>query len=56
MARNQITVEQYIGFRKKQEFGEKRKVNILILLLDSVYVRTLNVAQILQKIRIFIVI
>ena len=28
MARNQITLEQYIGFRKKQEFKEKRKVNI----------------------------
>ena len=28
MARNQITLEQYIGFRKKKEFGEKKKVNI----------------------------
>ncbi|MBR3845186.1 MAG: carbohydrate ABC transporter permease [Clostridia bacterium] len=28
MARNQITLEQYIGFRKKKEFNEKRKVNI----------------------------
>ena len=28
MARNQITLEQYIGFRKQKEFKEKRKVNI----------------------------
>lgn len=28
MARNQITIEQYIGFLKKREFPEKRKVNI----------------------------
>ena len=28
MARNQITLEQYIGFRKKKQFPEKRKVNL----------------------------
>ena len=28
MARNQITLEQYIGFLKKQSFGEKRRVNV----------------------------
>ena len=28
MARNQITLEQYIGFRKKKSFGEKRKINV----------------------------
>ena len=28
MARNKITLEQYIGFRKKKEFGEKRKINV----------------------------
>ena len=28
MARTQITLEQYIGFRKKQAFNEKRKVNV----------------------------
>ena len=27
MARNKITLEQYIGFRKKKSFGEKRKIN-----------------------------
>ena len=28
MARNQITLEQYIGFRKKRSFGEKKKPNV----------------------------
>lgn len=28
MARNQITLEQYIGFRKKKEFKEKKRINI----------------------------
>lgn len=28
MARNQITLEQYIGFRKKKQFPEKRKGNL----------------------------
>lgn len=28
MARNKITLEQYIGFRKKKSFGEKRKINV----------------------------
>ena len=28
MAQNQITSEQYIGFLKKKQFPEKRKVNI----------------------------
>ena len=28
MARNKITLEQYIGFRKKRMFGDKRRVNM----------------------------
>lgn len=29
MARDKITLEQYIGFRKKKSFGEKRRINAL---------------------------